>query len=212
MRVPYEPLDTLNLARSIQQEILAQPRLPISDMRQTAGAGVYAIYYQGDLPIYQPLSASIGSDFEIPIYVGKAIPRGGRVGGITRDSALGRRLGERLGIHADSIAATNLNVEHFSARALVVADVWIALGENMLITQFSPVWNLIAAGFGNKAPGKGRQGQKLSLWDTLHVGRGHSADLEPNPIGADEISARIAAFLAGNSDVPLTPEIEAEAD
>ena len=212
MTEPYDPLDTYNLARSIQQQILAQERKPLSEMRHTAGAGVYAIYYGGEMRMYGKLAASLGSDEEIPIYVGKAIPKGGRVGGLTRDSASGRRLGEWLGVHSDSISETKLGLSNFSARALVISDVWIPLGENMLITQFRPVWNLVASGFGNKAPGIGRPGQKLSLWDTLHPGRGHSSSLKPNLISPPEIAARVEAFLAGKSDVPITPEVEAEGD
>ncbi len=131
---------------------------------------------------------------------------GGRIGGLTRDATVGRRLGERLGIHADSIdGAENLDLLDFTARALVVADVWIPLGENMLIQQFQPVWNVVASGFGNKAPGQGRQKQAMSLWDTLHPGRRHSILLGPNRVSVDEARQRVVAFLAGG-DVPLEPE------
>ena len=212
MITPYNPLATDNLARSIEIEILSQPLMPLAELRKTEGAGVYAIYYSGDLPVYRTLLDSMTSTLQKPIYVGKAIPKGGRIGGLTRDATKGRRLGERLGIHADSIIeATNLKLEDFHARSLVVGDVWISLGENMLIQQFKPVWNVIASGFGNKAPGRGRPDQAMSLWDTLHPGRTHSRLLGPNRLAAPDVEQRVRAFLAGDKNVPLSIE-EDESD
>lgn len=151
-------------------------------------------------------------DRQIPIYVGKAIPEGSRVGGLTRDAAKGRRLGERLNVHASSIReAENLEIDDFLARRLVIEDVWISLGENMLIQQFKPVWNRVAAGFGNKAPGIGRKDQKLSLWDTLHPGRIHSKRLPPNKLSPAEVERRVIEYLAGES-VPLDIEVDEQDD
>lgn len=206
MSAAYNPLATINLARSIQNAILEQPLLPLNDLASTRGAGVYAIYYSGDFPPYAALASGMRLGRETPIYVGKAIPKGGRIGGLTRDAEHGRRLGERLEIHANSIReASNLNIDHFQARYLVIEDVWISLGENMLIQQFRPVWNIVTAGFGNKAPGKGRQDQAMSLWDTLHPGRAHSRMLGPNKLGTDDITNRISKFLAG---LPVPLDIE----
>lgn len=206
MSVAYNPLATINLARSIQNAILEQPLRPLGDLADARGAGVYAIYYSGDFPTYAPLANSMRSDRQIPIYVGKAIPKGGRIGGLTRDAENGRRLGERLNIHAESIRqAANLDIAHFHARHLVIEDVWISLGENMLIQQFRPVWNIVTAGFGNKAPGKGRHVQAMSLWDTLHPGRAHSRMLSANRLAAEVISERVASFLSGQQ-VPLDIE------
>lgn len=207
---PYNPLSTENLARSIEQEMLRQPRRPLSDLTQTSGAGVYAIYYHGPHPLYETLARSLGSLVEKPIYVGKAIPKGGRVGGLTRDAMKGRPLGNRLSIHARSIEeATNLEVSDFSARTLVVDDVWIPLGENMLIQQFQPVWNVVASGFGNQAPGKGRPDQAMSYWDSLHPGRKHSRLLGPNPLATDKIGERVLGHLVGDI-VPLSPEDDSD--
>lgn len=206
MKQPYNPLATRNLARDIEREILAQPLEPLGELGQAAGAGIYAIYYNGDFAPYSPLAASMGSERQLPIYVGKAIPKGGRIGGVTRDAGKGRRLGERLSIHAASIReAKNLNIEHFTARHLAIEDVWIALGENMLIQQFRPVWNVVTAGFGNKAPGRGRPDQAMSLWDTLHPGRAHSQLLGPNKLSIPEIEKRVVEYLSGRK-VPLDVE------
>ena len=206
MTEPYNPLATLNLARSIEQEMLRQPRQPLHDLRQAGGAGVYALYYHGPYPLYAALARSLGSPVEKPIYVGKAIPKGGRVGGLTRDAMKGRPLGNRLSVHARSIGeAANLELSDFTARILVVDDVWIPLGENMLIQQFQPVWNVVASGFGNAAPGRGRPDQAMSYWDTLHPGRKHSRLLGPNPLSLSEIAGRVQGHLAGEI-VPLAAE------
>ena len=37
--------------------------------------------------------------------------------------------------------------------SLVVDDIWIPLGENMMIEQFKPIWNLAIDGFWNKDHG-----------------------------------------------------------
>lgn len=211
MSEPYNPLSTLNLARSIEHEMLRQPRISLAEAPQTAGAGVYAIYYGGNHQSYAALAATLGSLVEKPIYVGKAIPKGGRVGGLTRDAAKGKPLGNRLAIHARSIGeAKNLDLADFTVRTLVVDDVWIPLGENMLIQQFQPVWNVVASGFGNQAPGRGRPDQAMSFWDTLHPGRKHSTMLGPNPLSLAAINERVSGHLAGRI-VPLSVEDQNDA-
>jgi hypothetical protein len=117
------------------------------------------------------------------IYIGKAIPRGGRKGGITEDSAAkGFALRDRLGQHSTSIQqAINLDIEHFFFQALVVDDIWIPLGENMLIELYKPAWNRIIDGFGNKDPGKRRKDQYRSSWDVIHPGRKFAEKLAENP-------------------------------
>ncbi len=71
----YNPLDKLNLARSIEAELLAKNCDPLAFADQIKGAGVYAIYYTGDFPAYRPVAAANRNDaFRQPIYVGKAIP------------------------------------------------------------------------------------------------------------------------------------------
>lgn len=87
-------------------------------------------------------AANRNGEFKSPIYVGKAIPKGGRKGGLTKDFAVGRALADRLRQHASSVDETsNLRLADFHVRHLVVDDIWIPLGENMLIETFKPVWN-----------------------------------------------------------------------
>lgn len=195
---PYNPLDKFNLARSIKTELLSRPKQPLGDLDAIAGAGVYAIYYIGPFPAYAPIT-----DGERPIYVGKAIPRGGRKGGLSANAAMGRALHDRLKQHGQTIEqARNLDLADFQVRNLIVDDIWIPLGENMLIESFQPVWNVVIDGFGNKTPGARRATQYRSPWDVLHPGRAFAAMLAEHPLGASVFEQRVRDFFAGET-VPL---------
>ena len=141
--------------------------VPLNDADKIKGAGIYVIYYSGSFAPY----AQVRKKNE-PIYIGKAIPKDGRKGGIDADASKGRAMADRLGQHARSIdEVANLDLKDFQVRYLMVDDIWIPLGENMLIEQFKPVWNRALDGFGNKDPGKRRATQYKSPWDVLHPGR-----------------------------------------
>jgi hypothetical protein len=130
------------------------------------GAGVYVIYYVGGFAPYARISnANRHKQFGMPIYVGKAIPKGGRKGGLTKDASKGRALADRLRQHAASVdEAHNLKLVDFLVRHLVVDDFWIPLGENILIESFKPVWNRAIDGFGNKDPERRRSRRFKSPW------------------------------------------------
>jgi hypothetical protein len=68
-------------------------------------------------------------------------------------------------------AVENLKLSDFFCRYLAVDDIWIPLGENLLIETFSPIWNKLIDGFGNHDPGKGRHQGKIPAWDVIHPGR-----------------------------------------
>lgn len=196
----YNPLDKLNLAKSIESELLARPADSLGTIGDISGAGVYAIYYAGPFAAYAPVAnANSGSNFTKPIYVGKAIPKGGRKGGLTEDvAATGKALLERLKQHASSInEAENLQLDDFFVRHLVVDDIWIPLGENMLIETFQPVWNRAIDGFGNKDPGRRRATQYKSPWDILHPGREFAKKLADSPVGQDFLLKRVADYFGG---------------
>lgn len=197
---PYNPLDKLNLAKSIENELLGRPGMPLSDADSINGAGVYVIYYSGPFPAYAPvaLAKEDGAPSK-PIYVGKAIPKGGRKGGLNREaSAFGKALADRLRQHANSILeANNLDLAQFSVRHLVLDDIWIPLGENMLIESFKPVWNVALDGFGNKDPGKRRATQYKSSWDVVHPGRQFAEKLADAPASPEFLMQRIQDYFAG---------------
>ncbi|MFG1225672.1 Eco29kI family restriction endonuclease [Xanthobacter wiegelii] len=196
---PYNPLDKLNIAKSIESEILDRDPAPLSAAGGILGAGVYVIYYVGDFPAYAPVSAgNAGGNLKMPIYIGKAIPKGGRKGGLTADASKGTALADRLGQHASSIdQAENLELDAFFVRHLVVDDVWIPLGENMLIETFKPVWNRAIDGFGNKDPGRRRATQFKSPWDVLHPGRQFAVKLADSTLSPEFLLTRIADYFAG---------------
>lgn len=203
MKAPYNPLDKLSLARSIEVELLARPQAPLAKLEDVRGAGVYAIYYAGRFPAYAPISGA-----ERPIYVGKAIPKGGRKGGLGANAATGRALRDRLGQHAASVSqAENLDLESFFVRQLVVDDIWIPLGENMLIETFQPVWNVVIDGFGNKTPGARRATQYRSPWDVIHPGRSFASMLAAHPTSPEIFIQRVVDYFEGR-EVPLVPEAE----
>lgn len=178
---PFNPLARENLAASVAEALLETDPVPLGSVKPVLGAGVYVIYYDGDFAPYSPISqANTNGDWQAPIYVGKAIPKGGRKGGLNINSAPGKDLIKRLKEHAESITdAENLTLEHFWCRYLVVEDIWIPLGENLMISQFSPIWNNTVDGFGNHTPGAGRFKQKRSRWDVLHPGRDWAAKCQP---------------------------------
>jgi hypothetical protein len=207
---PYNPLDKLNLGRSVAEALLFQSVAPLSLTVELSGAGVYAIYYTGDFAPYAPISSrKPGKLHEQPIYVGKAVPKGARKGGLSFDASTGRALATRLRQHANSINETaNLKLADFLFRSLVVEDIWIPLGENMMIEQFKPIWNLVIDGFGNKDPGMRRATQYRSPWDTLHPGRAFAVKLAQGSTTAAALEKRLADYFAGRA-VPLVAPDEA---
>jgi hypothetical protein len=199
----YNPLDKLNLARSIEVELLKREPAPLDALDAITGAGVYALYYEGDFPAYAPLEGR-------PIYVGKAIPKGGRKGGLTKDASKGKALAERLRHHAASIdSAVNLELGHFRVRYLVVDDIWIPLGENMLIESFKPVWNQAIDGFGNNDPGRRRATQYKSPWDVLHPGRKFAEKLADSGLTMAFLTQRLNDYFSGRPLAKL-PRVVAE--
>ncbi|HEY1091905.1 MAG TPA: Eco29kI family restriction endonuclease, partial [Burkholderiaceae bacterium] len=107
-----------------------------------------------------------------------------------------RALFGRLKEHAESIAATStLDLADFSCRYLVVDDIWIPLGESLLIAKFSPIWNTHIDGFGNHDPGKGRYQGMRPRWDVLHSGREWAQRCAPRPESAEQIASEVRAHL-----------------
>lgn len=205
---PYNPLDKLNLARSIEREVLGREAIPLSAVDQIKGAGIYVIYYAGPFASYHPISGN-----DVPIYIGKAIPKGGRKGGLGADPAKGRAMADRLGQHMRSISeVSNLEVADFHVRHLMVDDIWIPLGENMLIEQFKPVWNRAIDGFGNKDPGRRRATQYKSPWDVLHPGRKFAEKLADGDLTPAFLVERIEDYFAGRPLKSLPKAVQQEQD
>lgn len=197
---PFNPLDKKNLGASVAKELLFRP-VELLPPQAFEGAGVYAIYYAGlhqPYPLYNSIATQNQEpELAIPIYVGKAVPAGARVGGFGLDAPAGMVLYDRLREHAASIEqAHNLSLLDFHCRYLVVDDIWIPLGESLLIEMFAPIWNTTLAGFGNHDPGRGRYNQQRSLWDTLHHGRAWANNLQPNARTEIQIMEVVQGVLA----------------
>jgi Eco29kI restriction endonuclease len=199
---PYNPLERRPLAESVANALLEQPRAPLPPNESFPGAGIYAIYYSGDFEPYKSLLASEETRRGLPpIYVGKAIPKGSSVGTKSDGSRSGSALFARLNEHARSVAdAVNLQLVDFSCRYITVDDIWIPLGENLLIERFQPVWNGQIRGFGNHDPGAGRARQRRSEWDQVHPGRRwvDERNLPPADRSSDEILEALSA--SGQAD------------
>lgn len=159
-----------------------------------SGGGVYALYYNGDFPLYQKIYIK---NKDLPIYVGKAVLPGWRQGRDTvkeNDPALFRRLSE----HSRSInAANNLELSNFTCRFVVFkyqeADL-ISTVEAAMTRRYNPLWNSHIDGFGNHDPGKGRYEQAKSEWDVLHPGRVWAERLNGIPPDGNKVEEKIGVY------------------
>lgn len=194
---PYNPLDKRNLGKSVGEALLTQEINPLPPTNSFEGAGVYVLYYTGNFEPYRPImERNRDNAYSAPIYIGKAVPPGARKGLFGLDSAVGAVLYGRLVEHSKSIEqTTNLRLEDFACRFLIVDDIWIPLGESLLIAQFAPLWNRLIDGFGIHDPGKGRYNQQRSAWDVLHPGRQWATRCQPNPKSAKQLITTANEFL-----------------
>ena len=149
------------------------PIYDLSSPEPFLGSGVYAIYYTGKDEIYAEIAQMNRLAYHLPIYVGKAIPAGGRRGMATEKET--NSLFKRLTEHAKSIGeVNNLQLSDFQCRFIVIPhdeDALIAPIESAVIKQYNPLWNAKIDGFGNHDLGIGRYNQARSSWDIIHTGR-----------------------------------------
>jgi len=193
MAVEYDPLDYDNIGKSVVRALLGKDPEALSQDLRFDGAGIYALYYTGDFPLYRPIARP---PLQVPIYIGKAIYGGRRKGWVSAlQSGVRQPLAKRLCEHAWSInQAENLALEDFLFKLLVVKQVWISLAERILIERFRPVWNAVIDGFGNHAPGSGRTSMRCPKWDTMHPGRPWAAELRQE-YSRDQIAREIKEHL-----------------
>ena len=182
----YNPLDIPNLGKSLTDAFLSRSLGPLPT-HNFKGAGIYGIYYlpaEGGHELYRREARG-----KVPIYVGKAMSLGAS-----------NTLFLRLRDHRKSIeAAPSLRVVDFQCRYLIVDDIWIPLGEQLLIDKFNPIWNRKVRGFGNKALGGERLTQKQSDWDLLHPGRQRSTNAD-NASALIKLEAALKKYLETISD------------
>ncbi|MCY4471492.1 MAG: Eco29kI family restriction endonuclease [Kistimonas sp.] len=198
-RPAFNPLDKQHLGASVGQAMLRQPVVPLGELKSFDGAGIYAIYYTGGFPCYAPIAERNRNGlFNAPLYIGKAISRGARKGGYLETSP-GKVLHNRLKQHARSLEeASNIDITDFYCRYLIVDDIWICLGESLLIARFDPLWNTLIDGFGNHDPGKGRHAGPRPGWDMLHPGRAWAQNCAPRNETDETISRDVRDYLRQN--------------
>lgn len=202
---PYNPLDKIHLGESVARALLARPVVSLPPPDVFIGAGIYALYYIGAVPFYQPITArNVNEQWALPIYVGKAVPAGARKGGFGSGDNAGEVLYRRLREHAASLQQTSeLPLEDFRCRYLIVDDIWIPLGESLLIAMFSPLWNHHLDGFGNHDPGSGRTNQQRSAWDEVHPGRLWAARLKPHARSRESLIQGLQALWERRDEMAL---------
>lgn len=196
----YNPLDKINLGKSVVDALLAQPSTALAALPSFTGAGIYALYYHGNFPAYAQISRNPNGEDAKPIYAGKAVPAGSRKGASLTASNNSSALWKRISEHRDTITeiergSANLKLEDFSVRYLVVDDIWIPLGESLLISNFNPVWNRLIDGFGNHDPGAGRYNGLRPLWDVLHPGRSWAPKCKERSELVEQILDKIKEFF-----------------
>jgi hypothetical protein len=207
--IPFNPLDKRHLGESVGQAMLLRPVTLLGNLQQFNGAGIYSIYYTGDFLGYELISTcNRGNAFIAPIYVGKAVPKGARKGG-DLEALPGRVLFDRLKQHAKSIEeASNLDIADFYCRFLLVDDIWIPLGESLLIAKFNPIWNKLIDGFGNHDPGAGRHAGLRPRWDVLHPGRSWAEKCKSRQETSDQIIREAINYLKthvrGNDNIIIS--------
>ncbi len=203
-RFMFDPGNPAVVGRFIGLAMISQPRAPLETVERFYGAGIYALYYNGDQGLYTPIKGT-----ETPIYVGKADPRSETA---KQPMEQGEKLFTRLTEHRRSIrnAAETLNTDDFEYRSLVVQSGWQGAAEDYLIHLFRPVWNSeinICYGLGKHGDDPRTRANKRSPWDTLHPGR-NWAGRDPNMVDAKP-RGQIEAELKVHFDtVPVYKDLD----
>ncbi|MEZ5305096.1 MAG: Eco29kI family restriction endonuclease [Verrucomicrobiales bacterium] len=178
----FNPLDrkTSGKASSKRCSKAMHCRLPKSAPR---GAGISQFTTGARLALSPAFRTQLRTGSHYPIYVGKAVPKGGRKGAVP-PSPENQTPFARLTDHKESIEATGtLDINELCSGAL-----WSTISgyplANPVIQKFQPLWNIVVEGFGNHDPGKGRYQGRRPLWDEPS-----STDLG-NPLQATKLTAR----------------------
>ncbi len=208
---PFDPLHYDNIGEMIRLRLVGRELLALGDAAQANGAGIYALYYFGDFEHYSPLvPRDLGGEMK-PIYVGKAIPRGGRKGlkdfsaPDERENALSRR----LDLHKKKLMGVEgLLLEDFRFRYLPLTPAWIGLGENAMIRKFRPLWNVAVDGFGNNALGAGRLKQSASSWNVLHPTTDPTKKPGTAKITREAVLERVREYFANPATFAASVEID----
>ncbi|MCI5220982.1 MAG: Eco29kI family restriction endonuclease [Candidatus Electrothrix sp. LOE2] len=152
------------------------PVLSIPAPERFHGTGVYAIYCTAQEGIYRDFHRINRTAYNIPIYIGKAVPKGWRTGRSDPPADSGTyELNNRIREHGKNLQlGEGLRSRDFHARFMILEGAesdLIGTVEAALIRKYQPLWNTLLDGFGNHDPGSGRYEQAMSDWDVCHPGR-----------------------------------------
>ncbi|MEA5418462.1 Eco29kI family restriction endonuclease [Spirulina sp. CCNP1310] len=174
----------------------------ISIAERFHGTGVYAIYSIAKTGIYSKFHLVNRTAFHIPIYIGKAVPKGWRQArqGLSENTR-SYELNNRIREHSRSInLGEGLDIGDFFCRFMILegkeGDL-IGTVEAALIRKYQPIWNTLIDGFGNHDPGKGRYEQAKSDWDVCHPGRSWADKCQGVPANQEVLLQSIENFMAG---------------
>lgn len=193
--IAFNPLDKHNLGESVALALSRCPAHRLDEIGSFKGAGIYALYYSGDFEPYAVLSALNRTKATVPIYVGKAVPKGSRKGVGAQRGEVSGSLVTRLRAHTRSIAqTTSLKPMDFRCRYLIVDDTWIGLCESLMIQASKPLWNTMLDGFGRNPQGKNRK-DGVSAWHIFHGGRDAAMLKRPAAAAFAKISAEVESYM-----------------
>lgn len=198
----FDPSNPKVVGRFVALALVAQDRHPLAEISKFYGSGVYAIYYKGSFPAYQPISGT-----ETPIYVGQAAPA---VSNARTPMEQGAKLCGRLTDHRKNIgkASSTLDLADFEFRSLVVQSGWETAAEDYLIHLFRPIWNSetnILYGLGKHGDSATTRANKRSPWDTLHPGRAWAAPTTEDAKSIGQIGLELTNHFA---DHPVYADLE----
>lgn len=194
----------IELVKDAVRFLHGTPAQPVPPVEKFSGSGVYVLYYMGDFPPYSPIAELNRLAYQMPIYVGKAVPSGWRQGRLSNVDSRNFSLYSRLREHSRNLKdAENLELLDFACRFMIFEGGTVSMVstvESFLIREFNPLWNAMVDGFGNHDPGKGRYEQEVSAWDILHAGRAFARKLQPGKLTEKEIADRIIAHLSDGKE------------
>jgi hypothetical protein len=198
----FDPSNPKVVGRFVALALVAQDRHPLAEIPRFYGSGVYAIYYNGSFPAYQPISRT-----ETPIYVGQAAPG---VSNARTPMEQGAKLCGRLTDHRKNIgkASASLDLADFEFRSLVVQSGWETAAEDYLIHLFRPIWNSetnILYGLGKHGDSATTRANKRSPWDTLHPGRAWAVATTEDAKSIGQIGMELGKHFA---DHPVYTDLE----
>jgi len=177
------------------------PVLPVPVPERFHGTGVYAIYCIAQEGIYCDFHMINRTAYNIPIYIGKAVPKGWRLGrsNVAADSKT-YELNNRIREHGKNLQlGQGLHILDFHTRFMILEGAesdLIGTVEAALIRKYQPLWNTLLDGFGNHDPGKGRYEQAMSDWDVCHPGRLWAKKCRGTHSNRAQLLKNIAEFMA----------------